>query len=1150
MALLDSMLAENFHAAYRQKRSGVLTAESANQTMRFCFQDGSPVAIDLGNAKDRLLGQTLREYNRLTDEQLQQVLSEWESGRAAVADLAVAHSFASEEEVGRSTQAMVEDSLCRFFSAKMTQVGFDDQKTIDGFDFDRQAFRLKIDAEVLLRTIESRVAEIRTIQQEFGDFSAIYSFNEDSPGSGALSDFEKHILDFVDGKTPVNAIAVRSRDSEFNAARTLSMLAAKKIIRRMTHGSGPVEGGGGSGLQRSVTGQVPAASAAAAGGESGARGNAAAAALRQATPTMREFTPYQRTYVEEPRSRFMAVVLGLVLVLLCIVGVMVYQYNARMREFAAAQQRLDDAISHADWGGARQQIDDARTQAGQDLSAVQRVDAMDQRLRSGITAELAAIEKLSSEGDHRGAATRVARLPTDDKVEAMRQQVVRNEGASRRRAQELADHVAEAIDKDDGAAAANLIATAPLNVREKASAEELIDRWRVGRLELANSSGAIYGKRVKALAKLRDSEPPERMQAQIAVVETDLARALARLREQLGAVKGFLDKGDIDGGAAEIERLGLGEQVDGTSLAPELAALRARIAAVHDALAGLYKSVGDVLLVVDRPAALTAVAEDAKRLTTSPLTGVGPKAEMCVNLLAEVGKIPLDQAPDAQAAAVEQLAEQGGYDPVLAAALHKRSERLRGLEGIATAALENSRALARDGKLDSALDALQTLLTKPELRATAAHATAAQDLDEMKAKLVRREALKDQLKAAITKGDVAQVTTLSREMGLKYLPLSIESLPSGAEVWQDGKQLGTTPLVLDISAADRVDQTFELRAEGYVNANAAGAKAEAGWHLLVKLERHPAVTASIGGLVTGHPVVVGDQVVVASRSMLATVDAQGRTQTLPFDKSTVDSPVYAAVTVNGDDLLLATRDQMALSATLVEGKRGVRRIPLAGRTDFPLVFFHSSLIVDRRLLIIAGLDGILHATDDRDLQAGGWSGPGGAPFLCSPVLSGDVVLAIRKDGTIDRVQAEDGKNLAGETLGGAVVAAWPTAKGFAGYLTNEAFTYDGENVVRTPLSQPIADGADGVAITPINRVLLRGEGATPKWDDLGKLDGQLTGRPLVWNGLVVLPMGNRLLVLGKRGFQLTAKSDFLSPVVLANRLVAITQDGQVQQFDP
>lgn len=553
MALLDSMLAENFHAAYRQKRSGVLTAEGAALTMRFCFQDGSPVAIDLGDDKDRLLANTLRDYNRLTDEQLADVISSWEDGQAAAADLVVARGYASEEEVGRSTQAMVEDSLCRFFSGKINQVELDDQKTIDGFDFDRRAFRLKIDAEVLLRTVDTRVAEIRTIQQEFGNFEAIFVFNEDSPGSGALTDFEKRILDFVDGRTTVQQIAVFFRDSNLNTARTLAQLASKKIIRRNDTDQQPdVPTGGATGLRQALIGGTTLPGAGndrsgkgGSGNISAARAAVAAAAMRQATPTMREFTPYRQT-AEEPRSRFMTVVLALVLVVLGILGVLIYQYNVRQREFAEASQRLEEALGKSDWSNARQQLDEARIKAGKDLSAQQRVDEMEGRLKASIDAELAAIEKLSNEGEHQNAGTRLSRLPTDEKVDALRSRLARNQAASAQRSRELAERVAEPLEKNSVKAALAMIAAAGLIAREQGPAVEAVDRWRIAQLEMANSNTARYGKRLQALSLVRGSEPPQRLVEQLPSIEADLARQETRLRDQLVSIKTMIDKGATD----------------------------------------------------------------------------------------------------------------------------------------------------------------------------------------------------------------------------------------------------------------------------------------------------------------------------------------------------------------------------------------------------------------------------------------------------------------------------------------------------------------------------------------------------------------------------------------------------------------------------
>ena len=1143
MALLDSMLAENFHAAYRQKRSGVLTAEGAALTMRFCFQDGSPIAIDLGDHKDRLLAHTLHDYNRLTDEQLNEVLGSWEAGKASVADLVVAHSYASEEEVGRTTQAMVEDCLCRFFSGKINQVAMDDQKTIDGFDFDRQAFRLKIDAEVLLRTVDTRVADIRTIQQEFGNFEAIFAFNEDSPGSGTLNDYEKRILDFVDGKTPIHQIAILFRDSDLNTARTLAQLAAKRIIRRVAdHAPGA---GGTSGMHVAHAHAAPAAVRTVATDTA----TSTASALRDATPTMRNFTPYRNNLAEEPRSRFMTVVLGFVLVLLCVVGVLVYQASVRRAEFLAVSQRLDESLAKGEWSNALEQIELARTKAGKDLSAQEQVQQMEVRYQAALGAELAAIDKLSGEGDHRQAATRLSSLPADPKADDLRGKVARNEAASRRRAQELQERVAEPLDKDDGHTAAALIADSPLIQREKVPAIEALDRWRVTKLEQANSSNALLAKRVAALVLVRSSDPPQRLVDQITIVEDDIARQKVRISEQLAVVKAKLDKGEIAGASTEIARLDLPAQVQGTVLAATLQSLTERIAEINGMIASVLKQSADALIAIEKPDQLATAQAKAQELTTSTLTGVADKASACVAVLKAVAAIPTSQPPEAQAAALLPLLEPHDLDPVLAEALKQRGERLRGLEGLASASLDNARSMARDGKIDEAVKLLQDVLDRPELRNTGARATAAQEIDELKALLVRRATLKDKLKAAIAQGDVAAGTAIAREMGLKYLPLSIESLPSGAEVWHEGKQIGTTPLVLDISAADRVDYQVEIKAPGFISATTIGAKAEAGWRLMVRMEREPVLTGKLGGLVTNHPAIIDDQVVAASRSAVGMVDATGKVRWLPFAGSGVDSPVYAAVAGLGGELLLGTRDQVALAIVGKDEALAVHRVSVNGRTDFAVSAHKSSLIMDRRYLVIAGLDGAIHATDDHD-PAINWAGPSGAKFLCAPAMIGDVVVSVRQDGTIERLQADDGKALSGESLGIPVVAAWVTAKGLAGYTVNELFEYDGEALVRTSLPQPAADGVQDLVITPTNRVLVRSTTGDRKWDEVGRLDEKLTGTPLVWNGHAVLPTGSALLVLGKRGFRLTGKSEYLSPVILKDRLVAITQDGEVEQFDP
>ena len=1149
MALLDSMLAENFHAAYRQKRSGVLTAEGASVTMRFCFQDGSPIAIDLGDHKDRLLAHTLRDYNRLTEEQLAEVLADWEAGKASVADLVVAHTHATEEEVGRTTQAMVEDCLCRFFSGKIKQVSMDEQKTIDGFDFDSQAFRLKIDAEVLLRTIDNRVADIRTIQQEFGTFEALFAFNEDSPGSGTLNDYEKRILDYVDGKTPIHQIAIVFRDSDLNTARTLSQLSAKRIIRRLANDSGH------SGPVRSVPSaaaqptQAAPPSTATSTGTGTATAYAAAAAMREATPTMRNFTPYRHTLVEEPKSRFMTVVLGFVLVLLCVIGVLVYNASVRRAEFQAVSQKLDDALTHGQWANALEQIEVARTKAGKDLSAQEQVTLMEGRYQAALTSELKSAEKLIKEGEYRQAATKLSALPAESAVDDLRNKLTREETDSRNRSQALLERIVEQLDTDDGRTAASLIANSPLIQREKTLAIDALDRWRVSKLELANSTNAFFSKRLAAIALVRSSEPTPRILEQVTLVDQDIVRQKVKITEQLTDVKAVLDKGDIVLAKATIDKLELVAQVEGTMLSPNLQTLMARIAEINGLIEGLLTQTSAAVIALEKPELLVSAESKATELTVSTLTGVAAKAVECVALLKEISQISTDQAPDAQIVPLQPLLEQKNLNDVLAQAIKQRMERLRAFEGMASASVDNARAMARDGKIEEAVKILQDLLQRSELRSTSSRATAAHEVDELKILLQRRATLKEKLKTAIAQGDVASGTAIAREMGLKYLPLSIESLPSGAEVWHEGQQIGTTPLVLDINAADRVDYQVEIKAPGFVSASTIGAKAEAGWRLMVRMEREPIIKAQFGGLVTNHPVVIDDQVVAASRSSIGMVDATGAVRWHSFAGVGVDSPIYSAAVSLGENILLSTRDQVALSIDHKDATPTAHRVSVNGRTDFSLLAHKSALIVDRRYLIVAGLDGAVHATDDHD-TAINWTGPSGAKFMCAPALVGDVLLTARQDGTIERLQADDGKALSGESLGVSVVAAWVTPKGLAGYTLNDFFEYDGTALVRTVMPQPVADGVQDLVITPTNRVLVRGATGDRAWDEVGRLDEKLTGTPLVWQGHAVLPTGTSFLVLGKRGFRLRGKAEFLSPVLLKERLVAITQDGDIQQFDP
>jgi hypothetical protein len=245
-----------------------------------------------------------------------------------------------------------------------------------------------------------------------------------------------------------------------------------------------------------------------------------------------------------------------------------------------------------------------------------------------------------------------------------------------------------------------------------------------------------------------------------------------------------------------------------------------------------------------------------------------------------------------------------------------------------------------------------------------------------------------------------------------------------------------------------------------------------------------------------------------------------------------------------DAVYFATREGLAIRAT----PRGNERLVLGGRTDFALAVYTSQVIVSRRFLIAAGLDGVLHASDEHNPTAF-WNGASGEPFAGPPSLIGDRVLAVRRDGTIEVYQADDGRLIARRDLGAAVVAMWPTDGGLAGLTATTAWACDGQEPRLSKLPQTAVAGGEDVFLTSDNRVWLR---AKPEadWQELGRVEGRLSAQPRRWNDLAVVPLGTTVAVVGPRGFKVTGTSDFLAPVLLGAQLAVVTATGQASFYSP
>lgn len=1122
----DAVLVEHFHAAHKHKRTGVLTARNNDGLITvFAFEKGDPVAIDFGTPKERMLADALLEYHRIGAEFHQALIGIVESGGGTVSEIVLKHQAATEDELTRTTLSMVEDALCRAFSGRSDKVDFDPSVAADSLDYGTSAFRLRIEAEVLLRTATQRVQEIRHLTSDSPGWLAVYAFDENSQGSAILTDYEKRILNFVDGRRTIQDIAEACRDSSLNMARLLRGLVEKGVIKRISteRMAQATTAMGEAPVPPFNRGPQPGRSPAGDG----------------------EFEVLHSE--AQPRSRALTVVLAVVLLVLVLVGVLVVQYNQDQAKLQETMGRIVELAAKGEWQAATEQVNQARTEAGNDYAAKKKVEQLDKTLRDELNRESETITKLIAEGDFPQAHMRLGRLPASEAVTRLKSRLTTEEEKLRQRGAGLARLVESRLAADDLPGALATLAGYQGLDREKLAARETLDRWRDARIEESQTIGQLVGRKRTLLTRVLAAQPTESQEAEAHQGLTEVETAEAELREQIRLVQELLDQGDADGALSDLGSRKLIEKTEGSPLASEVSALKDSITQRRAAQVAFRQAVGEALRELPSGDRMKKAISSGQALAeSSELKGASARSvQGVVEVLRKIAAVPGDLPPKNQAERLEGIAADAGLDEEMAGHLQARIERLRGIEQSAMSTIETCRALVREGELERAERQLSALMTRPELATTDARRTAQLALDEVRAAAVRRQGLRQQLADAVMRGDSAASTSLAREIGLPYLPMVVSTFPAGAEVWRDEAKLGVTPLVLDLPAAERPELKIELRLPGYRPRVLLGTEADAGWKLAVRLERLPALKLALGQAVTSRPSVIGNRVVVANRAGAFVITQEGKATEIAFDTASggpVENPIYAPAVPMGDGFFVATRDLVGI---LVD-QQGVRRVALGGSTDQAVVSYQSPVIVDRIWLICAGTDGVLHACDPKDARAS-WHGPSGDAFAGPPCLVGDRVLTARRNGLLESSQCDEGRVLGRVELSAPIAVSWPAGAGLAAYAGSDLWTWDGKEVVRSALPAPAVAGGPGIFTTAQGRIWLAGEGG---WKDVGRHEGALSTQPLAWNGHAVLVCGRTLHVLGKRGFILESRSEFLAPVLMGDALVVTEQSGDLAIYQP
>ncbi|MBA3684564.1 MAG: hypothetical protein H0W72_04905 [Planctomycetes bacterium] len=1128
--MLNLPLIEEFLAIARERRTGSLAlAYPGDRKLRYCFQDGELVLLDFGEDKELAMARKFLEYHKIGPEIHRHAIASVRATGASIVETLRRQQLVNDSEVQQIARTLVEDMLVLCFGTTHLELGFNPDQVQDTYDLESRAVRLKIDTTTLLRTVEGKVKDEEANFRDVGGWAAVYALAE-PPDGAQLDDFERHVLNFVDGRKTVEDVAIAFRDSNSNIAKVLVRIERKGFIRKAVP-------------------TLPAKRPVATSDE--APGTTPAASAQAGAPIAPAASGEFKMYVSAPQevSR-----LGPRLLLLAVLAVMV-GVGFYVVSFSKKQQRLNDIkrvvdehIGARHWADARTSLDAAKAAQTGDLTSKREVEDLERRLSQALTAEVAIIGTRVDSQDYAEARERLDDLPEGLAPAALRERLDSEERSFTEVSGALARRVADALERADVAMALKTVDAATGKTGRQA--QSVLERWRIALIEQARQHGTPLGERQAIINKLAAARPTSYQQEQIKLLQEELLRGQNRRQEQLRQVRQLTEQGAFREAQSEIDAQKLFEQAPGSPLADEATKVEALLRTVRGAL---ESAVSGALSAVREGGDQAAL--DAARNRIVEVTKAYPQAsnreqlavlgEQLGQLRDVVGKGMVDD----EVVALNRYVSEQTLLPEVDAAIAGRIERLKGQDSVAQNALEAARRYGREGRWDEAIAALQTLAKRTDLKRTASLRTVQDELTQARASKSRQEALQERIHVALASGDVETAHATARELGLRYLPVLVESIPSGAEVFRDDKRIGKTPLVLEINAGERAELTTDLRLAGYEPLTVRGSQASGGWRMTGVLRRTARARADLAGVLTARPAAAGGRLWVANNTWVAAIDVSGKVAKQTFELGaspalarTLEQPVYAPACELDDGVYIATREPFALRI-----REGVAsRVALPSGTDFALASWRSPLVLDRRYLVVAGIDGAVHATDPRDPSAR-WAGRPGARFAAGPVVVGESVLVARSDGRLESYQVDRGTKLAGIAVDSPIVAAWPIAGGIAGYSATTAWRWDGkllqsENLPRTPVA-----AGDGILVTGDRQVFLRnGDG----WSMVGQHQGTLSGAPLAWRGHAVLPCGPLLQVIGPAGFVVQGKGQFLTPLAIGDDLAAATSTGEVVILPP
>lgn len=1121
-----------------EQRTGSLVIKLGSRRVRFGFEAGELVLLDLGEEKEVSMARKLLDYHKIGPEIHRHAVNTARATGASIIETLRRQQLVSESEVDLVAQAMVEDLLSLVFGLTHADLSWSDDGA-DTYDLDKQAVRLRIDVPSLLAGAQARLEEEDAVLLEVGGFTAVYGLDEGCDPS-QLDDFERHVLNMIDGRKTVENLAVAFRDSNLNMARHLVLLMRKGAIRRtagqMSDRRAAVSTAAAamrdpSGVQRiggSSTTSVPASTA-------------AGATTAPAPTTFEVYRPPQ-----QPSNIGMRIALVVVLVVVLGIGWLVMSYAGERQRVEGAMSSITEAIAAKQWNQAGSGISAARAQYGGDLAMVRRLDELEQQLAALIGTEVSAANQAIEDQRLADASDIIARIPSSNpEVPALRQRLADKQKRFEDHLNRQERAVRERLERNEVIRALAIADQEEGEVRK--ALHQIIDRWRLAVIEEASLGTQSMGKRQQMLNLVLDAQPTEAQSKRIETLQAELLRYQERRNEQLSVVQDLIAKGAFIEAQTAYDSNNLGDQAPGSDMEKTAQAVAAEIIRVREQLENAGPNLARAMAQSVDLKPIVAAAE-ALSAATGAFAEPSNREDLVRHAILISVMNPIlakNEGTEAEIAYLTKAASET-QDALVAQTLNARLATLRRAQAEADGALERARTFLRDGNWEAGLSALERLKATKDWARTPAARAVPEIIAQAEHARANRGALENEFRKALTAGDISKAFDLARELGMPYLPLMIGSTPEGADVILDGKVLGKTPFIHEVSAGDRVEMLITLRLAGYEDLELKGADAVGGWKLAADLSRKPTASVSLGEIVTSQPGVDGDRIWVANNRVVIAVKPDGTftSHGNGQEGASLQQPVYAAAKRTDGAVHLSTRDGFVLRIT-DDGK--VERLAVPVTSDFPPAVYRSQIILDRRFLILCAREGILSASDP-NAPGSNWATPTGASFIAAPVIVGERVLAMRSDGTLVACQVDRGQVLNRVPLNEEAIAVWPTQTGIAGYTSKRAFTWDGvAGPTVTDLPREIVAGNEGLLISRDRQVLLHdGE----EWKVAGAVSGRVNGVPVRWGDAAAIPEGGVLEVIGEGGFRLTSDGAFMNPVVADGRLVIVTSDGTVRFYDP